>query len=89
MTNSPIEPPLDDPGAYGCNPPNMVEDDFHVPPDLVHYYRQFRPGYWGYVCPSCKCVLAPGWGANIPDQFRAHIRPHLEGKGCFLNPKKV
>lgn len=85
--NSPIIHPVDEPEAYGWNPPNSVADDFEVPSDLVVHYRQFRPGYWGYVCPCCHYVMAPGWGPNIPEQFRAHLRSYLEGKGCFFQPK--
>lgn len=60
--------------------------DGDVPSDLKSYYRQFKPGLFGYVCPCCKNVFAPGWG-GMPGSFRAHIREYLEGAGCFFNPR--
>ena len=72
---------------YGWYPANSVPSDRPVPEDLVQFYREFQPGYYGYVCPACKCVFAPGWGETIPAQFRAHIRPWQDGKGCFLAQK--
>lgn len=77
------------PDDWGWYPPNIEGGDgIEVPADLVPYYRQIRDGLWGYICPSCHHAMAPGWGLNIPADFRAHIRPHLEGKGCFFNPRK-
>lgn len=75
---------LDEPNAYGWNPPNAVPGEPVVPEDLVPHYREFEPGYWGYICPCCHCVWAPGWGSDIPAQFRAHIRPYLDGRDCFF-----
>jgi hypothetical protein len=79
--------PPPEPEAYGWNPPNSVEGEHEVPMDLVQHYREFRPGYWGYVCPSCHNVYAPGWGPSIPADFRAHIKPWTESKGCFFSPQ--
>lgn len=78
---------LQDPEAYGWNPADSPDCEFQVPEDLRQHYRAFRDGYFGYICPCCRNVWAPGWGANIPAQFRAHIRPYFEGKGCFFQPK--
>lgn len=80
--------PPPEPDAYGWNPPNTVEGEFVVPPDLEVYYREFRPGYWGYVCPCCRCVFAPGWGEKIPAEFRTHISPTHVGKECFFGKSR-
>ena len=63
-------------------------DDFDnpVPADLVQYHREFKHGYWGYVCPCCRNVFAPGW-AGMPESFRTHVREYLTGSGCFFNAK--
>ena len=79
---------LEDPGAYGWHPANTDPGEIRVPSDLVHYYLEFRPGYYGYVCPACKCVFAPGWSEKTPAEFKAHIKPALDGKGCFFAQKK-
>jgi hypothetical protein len=79
--------PLQDPEHYGWNPADSPDCEFEVPADLAMHYRMFRDGYFGYVCPCCRCVWPPGWGPSIPRDFRAHIRPYLEGKGCFFEPK--
>lgn len=77
-----------DPNEWGWYPPNTEGGDgIEVPEDLVQHYRQVRDGLWGYVCPCCRYAMAPGWGMSIPRDFRAHIRPYLEGRGCFFEPK--
>lgn len=69
---------------YGWGPPDAVENP--VPADLVQFYREFKPGYWAFVCPCCRNVFAPGLG-GMPDAFRAHVHDYLRGSGCFFNPK--
>ncbi len=78
---------LQDPGLYGWSPANENPDEWPVPDDLVPYYRMFRDGYFGYICPCCRCVWAPGWGQDTPKHFRAHLQPYIQGKGCFFEPK--
>ncbi len=56
---------------YDWGPADPIDNP--VPSDLAQYHRQFKPGYWGYVCPCCKLVFAPGW-AGMPDALRSHIR---------------
>lgn len=86
--NRPTLEPLEDAHLYGWYPPNSgVEGDFQVPADLVEHYRQFRPdGYWGLICPACRCVFPPGLGETIWGQFRTHIK-ELDSKGCFFAQK--
>lgn len=73
---------------YGWGPDGHDPADPYskVPDDLVRFYRQFKPEHWGFVCPCCKNVWAPGF-TGMPDAFRVHLRDWLEGKGCFFNPK--
>lgn len=74
---------------YGWSPAHSEPADPYsmaVPVDLVQYYRQFKLHSWGYVCPCCKNVWAPGFG-GMPESFRAHLRDWLEGKGCFFSQK--
>lgn len=68
---------------YDWGPADPVSNP--VPADLVPYHREFKRGYWAYVCPCCHNVFAPGF-AGMPEGFRSHIRPYNEGKGCMLNP---
>jgi hypothetical protein len=77
---------LQDAHLYGWGPPG-APGEIPVPDDVAQWYREFRPGYWGYVCPCCKCVWAPGWGEDLPKSFRAHVTPYLRGGGCFFEPK--
>jgi hypothetical protein len=51
-----------------------------VPPDLRQYYRQFKPMYWGFVCPFCKTIFAMSWG-GMPSAFRKHISPLEDENG--------
>ena len=69
--------------AYGWNPPGHPEEA-QVPADLEPFYRQFKPGYWGYVCPCCHYVFPPGLG-GMPSTFRVHVKEYLSGSGCSLN----
>lgn len=78
--------PIPDPENYGWHPPNTGADSWHVPEDLIPHYREFRPGYWGYVCPSCRCVFPPGLGEKIIRDFRAHIKPY-PAKECWFRSK--
>ncbi len=71
---------------YDWGPADPIDNP--IPADIVKYHRQFKPGYWGYVCPCCRNVWAPGWG-GMPDSFRGHIREYLQGRGCFFNPKAI
>lgn len=57
-----------------------------VPSDLTPYYREFKPGYWAYVCPACGNIFGPVFG-SMPGSFRTHIKEIAEGKGCFFRPK--
>lgn len=71
-------------GPAGHDPADPFSET--VPADLVQFYREFKLGHWGFVCPCCKNVWAPGFG-GMPDSFRAHVREYLGGGGCFSNPK--
>ena len=70
---------------YGWGPANSDPRDHTVPLDLERYYRNFKPGFWGYVCPSCGMVFPPGL-AGMPGGFRAHIVDVAQGKGCMFAP---
>lgn len=60
-------------------------DEFQPPEDLAPYFREFKPGYMGYICPNCRTVYAPGF-AGMPEGFRTHIKD-LDRTGCTFNPK--
>lgn len=73
---------------YGWGPAGHDPSDpfAEVPKDLERFYREFKTSHWGYVCPACGHVWAPGF-AGMPNSFRAHIRDWFDGKGCFFAPK--
>lgn len=60
-------------------------DDYQPPLDLASYFREFKPGYMGYVCPRCRNVFAPGF-AGMPGAFRTHVREFQDTGGCFFDP---
>jgi hypothetical protein len=53
-----------------------------IPGDLRQYYRQFKPGYWAYVCPICHYVFPPNL-AGMPGGFVTHVKNE---NGCFFRP---
>lgn len=59
-----------------------------VPSDLKQYYRHFKPGFWGFVCPNCKYVFPPLFG-GMPESFRKHLEPWQSGEGCAFKPGKT